>query len=68
MRSKCYIAMNMNDFNNNQHGAETEVQLLFISARNIGEAMDYCQKYHKKIAWSIIPKSQIDKTIVYQEN
>lgn len=68
MKNKSFIAINMNDFHANQNGnAETNTQMLFISAKNINDAIAYCKEFHRGVAWSVIPKAQIDKTIVYQE-
>ena len=66
MKDKAFVAINMNDFHQNQNGQpETNAQILFISAKNIKDAISYCKEYHKGIAWSVMPKSYIDKTIIY---
>jgi hypothetical protein len=55
-KSETYLAISLNDFHSNQKGtAETNVRILFISAKTATEAANYCKEHHKDNAWSIIP-------------
>lgn len=63
---KIYVAMNMRDFHRNQGGKPgTNVELAFVSAASIEEAKEYMKRNRPECAWSIIPKSTIDKNYAF---
>jgi hypothetical protein len=68
--SKSFIAINLDQFHSNQQKdyAWTESQMRFISADNIEKAKEFVQTFYPTVAWSVIPKSIIDKNIVCKSN
>jgi len=66
---KQYIAINLNDFHQNQKGnnAQTYCQMIFIGAKNIKGAKTQMSLWYPEAAWAIILKATLDKHIVYKD-
>jgi hypothetical protein len=65
MKSKTFLAINLNDFHNNQNGeARTNCEIVFISAKSIVEAKNFVSEFYPTIAWFVIPKKYCDQNIV----
>jgi predicted RNA-binding Zn-ribbon protein involved in translation (DUF1610 family) len=68
--SKSFIAINLDQFHSNQQkdDAWTTAQIRFISADNIEKAKEFVETFYPTVAWAVIPKTTIDKNIVYKSN
>ena len=68
MKDKTFLAINLKDFHSNQNGeARTNTEILFIGATSIEKAREHVKRKYPTIAWSIFPKSYLDKNIMYSE-
>lgn len=67
MKAKTFIAINLNQFHENQKGeAQTIAQMRFIKAESLEKAQEFVKEFYPDIAWSVMPKNIIDKNIVYR--
>ena len=69
MKSKTYLAINVNDFHENQNTdkAETFTKIVFIGAESLEKAKEYIENMGNGKSWAIIPKDYFDKNMVYSE-
>ena len=69
MKSKTYLAINLNDFHENQNKTkgETFTKIVFINANSIDEAKQCINNRNTDNAWTIIPKDYFDKNIAYKQ-
>jgi len=70
MKNKTFLAINLNQFHENQEKdcAWTNVQIRFISAKDIESARQFVKEYYPTVAWVVIPKQYFDRNIVYRSN
>lgn len=67
MKNKIYLAINLNDFHDNQNETkgETFTKIIFIHAESIEKAKEYLNNRNTGKAWSVVSKDYFDKNIVY---
>ena len=64
MSTKTYICIDLDEFHENQKDAETKASIKFISAKNTEGAKRAISLLYPNKAWTVIPKTTIDKNIV----
>lgn len=63
MKNKVYLAINLKDFHQNQEGASTTTQIIFIESNSLENAKRYILE-NAGHGWSVFPKSYLDKNII----
>ncbi len=66
-KTNTFICINLNDFHNNQKGAKTNAEMIFIDAKDEKECKDILRCIHPNKAFSIIRGKYINKHIKYAE-